>query len=125
MASDTTPPDLNGLTLDHFVSNNVTVKFIVPYETNWGEMLVLTGSRGLFGAGNVDRGLKMSCVKGPNGLLWETTVVLPDRYKCDYRYVVYNEHSGQVLLEESVSHQLDLPKSLAGSCLLLSDTFQV
>lgn len=107
------------------VPSNVLVKFIVPYETKWGEILLLTGSRGLLGGGTIDKGLKMACASGPNGLLWETSLTVPDHYNCEYQYVVYNEHSHKVVRRESSSHHLKVSASLAGSCLLITDHFKV
>lgn len=107
------------------VPPKVVVKFIVPYETRWGEILLLTGSRGLLGGGNIDKGLRMACATGPNGLLWETSLIVPDHYNCDYKYVVFNEHSNQVIRRESASHHLKVSASMAGSCILITDQFKV
>eukprot|EP00892_Ulva_mutabilis_P010973 jgi/Ulvmu1/8248/UM041_0059.1 len=111
---------------DHarLVAPNVVVRFLIPFDTKWGEVLLLTGSRGLLGGGTIDKGLKMSCSSGPCGLLWETSLVVPDHYECDYRYVVYNEHCNQVVKRESASHHLKVPASMAGSCLLITDQFK-
>lgn len=115
------PPGDHGRHVPH----NVVVKFIVPYETKWGESVLLTGSRGLLGGGTIDRGLKMACASGPGGLLWETSLIVPDHYECEYNYVVYNEHSNQVVRRESSSHRLKVSASMAGSCLLITDHFKV
>lgn len=107
------------------VPPNVIVKFIVPYETTWGQIVLLTGSRGLLGGGTIERGLKMACASGPGGLLWETSLIVPNHYECEYEYIVYNEHSNQVVRRESSSHYLKVSASMAGSCLLIKDHFKV
>lgn len=105
------------------VPPNVTVKFVVPYETKWGEILLLTGPRGLLGGGTIDKAPRMSCCPRPCGLLWETSLVVPDQYASDYQYVVYNEHSNHIVKWESSLHRLKVPASMAGSCLLITDHF--
>jgi hypothetical protein len=104
---------------------DVTVRFIVPYETNWGEYILLSGNRGLLGAGSTYNGLKMSCRAGERGLEWETSVVIPDQYECEYFYSVYNEHSDKLVLKECAKHSLKVPASVAGSTIILADNFQV
>jgi hypothetical protein len=115
----------SGLCDDLEELKNVEVKFVVCYQTKWGEVLVLTGSRGLLGAGDVEKGIKMRCVQGHHGLFWEGSVVVPPGYECTYDYVVYNEHCDKLVLRESTHHELKVPRSAAGSCIMLSDTFQV
>ena len=107
------------------VPHDVTVRFIVPYETKWGEYVLLSGNRGLLGAGSAQNGLKMSCRMGDRGLEWETSVVVPDQYECEYHYTVYNEHTDAVVLKECTKHVLKVPASVAGTTIILADNFQV
>jgi hypothetical protein len=104
---------------------DVEIKFVVPYETKWGEYLVVTGSRGLLGAGDVHRGLKMKCRHGHRGLIWEASQSFPPLYDCFYHYVVVEESSGEVIRRESSQHKLFVEPSTAGACIMLSDCFQV
>lgn len=105
----------------------VTVRFIVPYHTKWGEYMLLSGNRGLLGAGSTYNGLKMSCRmgEGTRGLEWETSVVVPDQYECEYHYTVYNEHSDAVVMKECTKHVLEVPATVADTTIILDDTFQV
>ena len=112
-------------TTPNSVPHDVTVRFVVPYETKWGEYVLLSGNRGLLGAGSTCNGLKMSCRMGERGLEWETSVVVPDQYECEYHYTVYNEHSDRVIMKECTKHVLKVPASVAGSTIILSDSFQV
>jgi Starch binding domain len=116
--------EANGLN-DVDISNNVTVKFLVPYETKWGENLIVLGSRGLLGAGVIEKGIPMSCAQSPQGLMWQASIMVPEGYECTYKYVVWNEHKGAHVTEECTPHELSIPHHLAGSCVLLSDQFQV
>jgi hypothetical protein len=104
---------------------DVEIKFVVAHETKWGEYLVVIGSRGLLGAGDVNRGLKMRCTHGHRGLIWDATQNFPPGYECDYQYVVVNENSGRVVRGESSHHKLVVEPSSAGACVMLSDRFQV
>lgn len=115
----------NGLYDEQEDLRSVEVKFVVAYETKWGEAVAVTGSRGLLGAGEVERGVRMKCTHGCHGLLWEACVTVPPRYACDYHYVVVDEQSGAVIRRESGQHQLVVEPGAAGSCIMLSDHFQV
>ena len=106
-------------------AKNVEVKFVVSYNTAWGQTLIVTGSRGLLGAGDVGKGIKMHCVQAQHGLSWVGSVTVPPGYGCTYRYVVYDEHSGEVVARESSPHELYVSRTSAGSCIMLSDQFQV
>jgi Starch binding domain len=115
----------NGLGSPTSDARNVEVKFVVPYKTEWGENLRLLGSRGLLGAGDVGRAVPMHCVQGHQGLAWVASVPLPPGYECTYQYVVFHEHQGKVVACEDSHHTLEVPRSAAGSCIMLSDQFQV
>jgi Starch binding domain len=110
---------------DTDISSNVTVKFLVPYETKWGENLIVVGSRGLLGSGAIDKGIPMTCTQGPAGLMWGASVMVPEGYECTYKYVVWNEHQGTHVTEECAPHVLSVPRPLGGTCVLVSDQFQV
>lgn len=115
----------NGLYDDEDETKNVELRFSVGYKTKWGEVVVLTGSRGLLGSGDLDKGIKLRCVHGHDGLSWHGSVIVPPGYECSYQYVVYNEHTGTVVLRETTPHELSIPRSAAGSCIMLADTFHV
>ena len=115
----------NGLQNDVRDAKNVEIKFVVSYETTWGENVFLSGSRGLLGAGDVRKGIRMHCVQAPQGLSWVANLQVPPGYECSYEYVVYNDHEQKVIARESEQHQLLVPRSCPGACIMLCDHFRV
>jgi hypothetical protein len=104
---------------------NVEVRFAVAYNTAWGESVLVTGSRGLLGAGDVRKAVKLECVQAQAGLSWVGSLKVPPGYACTYRYVVFNEEQGKIVAEERDLHDLYASRKLAGRCMMLSDQFKV
>jgi len=61
-----------------------TISFLLQYDTQWGENLVLVGSSPTFGDWNATRGQRMKWLPGN---YWELTVKLIEP-RFEYKYVV-------------------------------------
>lgn len=76
--------------------------FYIDYRTNWGESVYITGENPAFGAGNIDRAVKMRLVGESS---WLAEVELPDEVKeFEYRYIVRHEN-GYVKNEWGRNHK--------------------
>lgn len=101
--------------------------FMLPYETQWGQNVVISGARGLLGGGDVRKGIRMECThEAVHGLVWQASMTVPSLYDFSYTYVVVNDREEpEVITAEAEQHHLSVPACSPGTTICVNDTFQV
>ncbi|TAE50324.1 MAG: 4-alpha-glucanotransferase [Bacteroidetes bacterium] len=88
----------------------MTLNFFIPYQTQWGQQLKLTGNLAQLGAGNPDLAPQMQY--RPGGL-WTFSLELPDEtQEIQYHYFIHDERSGWQE-HESSERKLLLDKNMS------------
>lgn len=73
------------------LDRRVTLHFTVPYNTVWGQNILLTGSGALLGGLQWSRARNMTCHHEKDALVWEATVVLPWKPFYTYKYALVRQ----------------------------------
>ncbi|CAN6443473.1 unnamed protein product [Victoria cruziana] len=81
--------------------------FRIPYYTQWGESLLVSGSEPALGIWNVKRGLLLTPVHANNELLWCGTLSVPVGFRCEYGYFLVDDDR-KVLRWEGSRHSIAL-----------------
>ena len=69
------------------------IQFTIPYGTQWGERLLVTGNIPELGNGDYNRALKLNYI-GHNR--WQAEIEISSKVKSfTYSYVLFNENSGE------------------------------
>ncbi|KAL3688287.1 hypothetical protein R1sor_014596 [Riccia sorocarpa] len=84
-------------------SKKVYLRFRIPYYTQWGQSLAISGSDSTLGNWNVEQSRKMTPVHEGDSLVWELLIAVPDNFETQYKYCLVD------------AGKLDLIKSEAGS----------
>ena len=104
---------------------SVTVRFRLPYFTQWGQSLLVCGSDPLIGAWNVKKGLLLSPVREGDDLIWSGTISVRNGFETEYIYYVVDDEK-TVLRWEMGSNRLVLLEGIQnGSLVELHDLWQV
>lgn len=107
-------------------AKSVSVRFRLPYYTQWGQSLVVCGSESLLGSWNVKKGLLLSPVHQGDQLIWCGSIAVSDGFGCEYSYYVVDDNRNVLRWEKGNRRKLLLPQGLqSGDVVELRDLWQV
>eukprot|EP00775_Hariotina_reticulata_P007782 gene7782-7980_t len=104
----------------------INVHFRIPYMTQWGQSIVLTGTGALLGNMNYDKGIILKCHHEKDALVWDALVSLPWQPCYKYKYAIVRQEDGQQVVEseELLEHTLLLQQGLGhGDVVEVLDTW--
>lgn len=103
----------------------VNVTFRLPYYTQWGQSLVVSGSGPLLGAWNVKKGLALSPSHQGDELIWSGRITVAVGFECEYGYYVVDDNRNVLRSEAGKRRKLVLPEGVKeGEVLELRDLWQ-
>ncbi|PON44078.1 Glycoside hydrolase [Trema orientale] len=106
-------------------TKSVNVRFRLPYYTQWGQSLVVSGSESVLGAWNVKNGLLLSPVHEGDELLWCGTIAVPSGFESEYSYYVVDDNKNVLRSEVGNKRKLLLPQGIEDGILVeLHDLWQ-
>lgn len=107
-------------------SSTVTLLFKLPYYTQWGQSLLISGSEAVLGSWNVKKGLVLSPFHEGNELLWCGRISVPIAFACEYSYYLVDDDRNILRWEAGKKRNLILPEGiLEGEVVEIHDLWQV
>eukprot|EP00257_Ricinus_communis_P026524 XP_025013938.1 4-alpha-glucanotransferase DPE2 isoform X2 [Ricinus communis] len=104
---------------------SVNLSFRIPYYTQWGQSLLVCGSKPILGSWNVKKGLLLSPVHEGEELIWYGTVSIPSAFSCEYSYYVVDDERNVLRWEMGKKRKLLLPECVNdGETAELHDLWQ-
>lgn len=106
-------------------TKSVRLSFRIPYNTQWGQSLVVCGSESVLGSWNVKRGLVLSPHHQGDELIWHGSTVVPAGFGCEYSYYVVDDDRNILRWEAGKKRKLVLPDGITdGEVVELHDLWQ-
>lgn len=107
-------------------TRSTKVSFRIPYNTKWGENLVVCGSEAVLGSWNVKKGLLLTPVHQGNELVWYGSVSVTTGFSTEYSYYVLDDHKNVLRWEMGKKRKLLLPHDVKdGQVVEFRDLWQV
>lgn len=105
---------------------SVNVSFRLPYNTHWGQSLLVCGSEAVLGSWNVKKGLLLNPVHQGDELVWTGGVAVPSGFGCEYNYYVVDDDKNVLRWEVGKRRKLLLPEGIQdGEVVEFHDFWQV
>ncbi|XP_072996367.1 4-alpha-glucanotransferase DPE2 [Typha latifolia] len=105
--------------------SSVTLNFKLPYYTQWGQSLVLSGSEPVLGSWNVKQGIALSPVHQGDELIWCGRVAVSLGFECEYSYYLVDDHRNILRWETVKKRKLVLPEGIQeGDVVEIHDLWQ-
>ncbi|CAM6114987.1 unnamed protein product [Calypogeia fissa] len=106
-------------------ARRINVRFRVPYYTQWGQNLMLSGSDPLLGNWTLSQGQWMTPHHEGDSLVWQAQISVPDHFETHYKYCLADENKNLLKWESGGRRFLALPEGLAdGSTVDVHDLWQ-
>ena len=104
----------------------VNVRFKLPYNTVWGQNLMILGSDPLLGTWAVKQGQWMTPHHEGDLLLWQVLVSVPEHFESEYSYCLVDEKLNVLKWEAGNRRVLTLPEGLLSDATVeIHDLWQV
>ncbi|KAK8919301.1 4-alpha-glucanotransferase DPE2 [Platanthera zijinensis] len=94
--------------------SSVTLIFRIPYYTQWGQSLLISGSIPVLGAGNVKQGLGLIPFHQGEELIWQGKISVPIGFQCEYCYYLVDDHRNILRWEAGMKRKVSLPAGING-----------
>ncbi|XP_073104819.1 4-alpha-glucanotransferase DPE2 isoform X2 [Elaeis guineensis] len=105
--------------------STVTLLFKIPYYTQWGQSLLISGSEAALGSWNVKKGLVLSPFHQGNELIWCGRTSVPIAFTCEYSYYLVDDDRNILRWEGGKKRNLILPEGLLeGEVVEIHDLWQ-
>ncbi|KAG1371187.1 4-alpha-glucanotransferase DPE2 [Cocos nucifera] len=105
--------------------STVTLLFKLPYYTQWGQSLLISGSEAVLGSWNVKKGLVLSPFHQGNELIWCGKIFVPIAFTCEYSYYLVDDDRNILRWEGGKKRNLILPEGLLeGEVVEIHDLWQ-
>ncbi|XP_008796184.1 4-alpha-glucanotransferase DPE2 isoform X2 [Phoenix dactylifera] len=105
--------------------STVTLLFKLPYYTQWGQSLLISGSEAVLGSWNVKKGLVLSPFHQGNELIWCGRIAVPIAFTCEYSYYLVDDDRNVLRWEGGKKRNLILPEGiLEGEVVEIHDLWQ-
>ncbi|GMY19773.1 4-alpha-glucanotransferase DPE2 isoform X1 [Fagus crenata] len=91
---------------------SVNLSFRLPYQTHWGQSLLVCGSEPVLGSWNVKKGLLLSPIHEGDELIWSGGVSVPSGFGCEYSYYVVDDDKNVVRSEMGMKRKLVLAEGI-------------
>lgn len=103
----------------------VTVTFKLPYYTQWGQSLVISGSHPVLGSGNVKQALALSPFHQGEELIWCGKIAVAIGFECEYGYYLVDDDRNVLRWEAGKKRKLILPAGIMeGEVVEIRDLWQ-
>lgn len=101
------------------------LSFRIPYFTQWGQSILVSGSEPVLGSWNVKQGLVLKPFHQGDQLIWSGRITVPIGFKCEYSYYLVDADRNVLRWEEGKKRMLILPEGIQeGEVLELRDLWQ-
>lgn len=118
--------DLGGRTNSLRRLKRLNILFKLPYNTQWGQNLMIIGSDALLGAWVVEKGQRLMPRQEGDVLVWEVSISVSERFETEYNYVVVDDRFRGLRRESGARRVLSLPEGLSnGATVEVHDLWQV
>lgn len=103
----------------------IHVSFRLPYNTHWGQSLLVCGSEPVLGSWDAKKGLLLSPVHEGGELIWRGTITVRSGFCCEYSYYVVDGEKKILRWEMGKKRKLVLPDLIKdGEHVQLYDLWQ-
>lgn len=102
----------------------VTLIFKLPYYTQWGQSLLISGSEAVLGSWDVKKGLILSPFHQGNELIWCGKIAVPIGFKCEYCYYLVDDDRNVLRWEAGKKRNLNLPEGILEGVVEIRDLWQ-
>ncbi|PIA53200.1 hypothetical protein AQUCO_00900054v1 [Aquilegia coerulea] len=103
----------------------LNLSFRIPYFTQWGQSLLVSGSEPLLGSWNVMQGLALSPFFEGEQLIWSGKVSVPSGFKCEYSYYLVDDNRNVLRWEAGMKRKVLLPDTIQdGEVVEVHDLWQ-
>ncbi|XP_024395916.1 4-alpha-glucanotransferase DPE2 [Physcomitrium patens] len=117
--------DLGGRTNSLRRLKRLNILFKLPYNTQWGQNLMIIGSDALLGAWVVEKGQRLMPRQEGDVLVWEVSISVSERFETEYNYVVVDDRFRGLRRESGARRVLSLPEGLSnGATVEVHDLWQ-
>ncbi|KAK3030340.1 hypothetical protein RJ639_038973 [Escallonia herrerae] len=103
-----------GLFTESTSAKSANVTFRIPYFTQWGQSVLLCGSKRVLGSWNVKKGLLLSPFHLGDELIWAGSITVPTGVECEYNYYVVDDQRNVLRWEVGNKRKLLLPDGVQG-----------
>lgn len=93
---------------------SVTLIFRIPYYTQWGQSLLISGSAPVLGAGNAKQGLGLVPFHQGEELIWHGKISVPVGFQCEYCYYLVDDRRNILRWEAGMKRKISLPTGING-----------
>eukprot|EP01018_Ginkgo_biloba_P034974 Gb_33253 [translate_table: standard] len=90
----------------------ISVRFRLPYYTQWGQNLIVCGSDPVMGSWKVKQAVQMMPHHQGDDLIWHATVSVPDNFRCEYNYCLVDDKRNLLKWESGKRRTFVLPDGL-------------
>ncbi|XP_068659534.1 4-alpha-glucanotransferase DPE2 [Aristolochia californica] len=103
----------------------VNLSFRLPYYTQWGQSILVSGSEPLLGSWNVKKGFLLSPFHQGQELIWCGRIAVPKGFHCEYSYYLVDGDLNVLRWEAGKKRKISLPEGIQGEEVLeLHDLWQ-
>ncbi|XP_077218422.1 disproportionating enzyme 2 isoform X2 [Tasmannia lanceolata] len=104
---------------------SVYLSFRLPYFTEWGQSILVSGSDPVLGSWNVKQGLILSPFHEGHELIWCGRIAVPIGFSCEYSYYLVGNDKNVLRWEAGTKRRIVLPEGIQeGEVLELHDLWQ-
>ncbi|KAH0468674.1 hypothetical protein IEQ34_001906 [Dendrobium chrysotoxum] len=105
--------------------SSVILIFRIPYYTQWGQSLLISGSEPVLGAGNVKQGLGLVPFHQGEELIWHGKISVPIGFQCEYCYYLVDDNRNILRWEAGKKRKVSLPEGIKeGEVMEIHDLWQ-
>ncbi|KAF3326219.1 4-alpha-glucanotransferase DPE2 [Carex littledalei] len=106
-------------------SNSLTILFKLPYYTQWGQSLVISGSDPVLGSWNLKQAFSMDPVNQGGELVWCAKASVQVGFACEYSYYLVDDSRNVLRWESGKKRKLELPQGVKeGDVVEIHDLWQ-
>ncbi|KAG9454794.1 hypothetical protein H6P81_007698 [Aristolochia fimbriata] len=103
----------------------VNLCFRLPYYTQWGQSILVSGSEPLLGSWNVKKGVLLSPFHQGGELVWCGRIAVPKGFTCEYSYYLVDDDRKVLRWEGGKKRKFSLPEGIQeGEIVELRDLWQ-
>ncbi|ONK63671.1 uncharacterized protein A4U43_C07F17690 [Asparagus officinalis] len=105
--------------------STVTVTFKLPYFTQWGQSLLISGNHPILGSSNVKQGLFLTPFHQGDELIWCGKITVAIGFECEYSYYLVDDDRNVLRWEAGKKRKLILPAGVKeGDVVEIRDLWQ-
>ncbi|KAL2630387.1 hypothetical protein R1flu_015073 [Riccia fluitans] len=93
-------------------SKKIYLRFRIPYYTQWGQSLAISGSGAALGNWNVAQSQRMTPQHEGDSLVWEVMIAVPDNFETQYKYCLVDDKLNLIKWEAGSRRFLSIPQAI-------------